>query len=89
MKNLNLNDAAIREAAYFIWKNNGCPANTSAQDWNAAINQLTLAASLKNVAKSSTAKTATCKALSMKKTSTKTAAKTTSKSSASKAKKSK
>lgn len=85
MKNLNLNDAAIREAAYFIWKNNGCPANTSTQDWNAAINQLTLAASLKNVAKSSSTKTATCKALSLKKTSSKTSAKTT----ASKAKKSK
>ena len=42
MKNSNiiLNENAIREAAYFIWKNNGCPANTSAQDWNAAINQL-------------------------------------------------
>lgn len=85
MKNLNLNENAIKEAAYFIWKNNGCPANTSAQDWNAAINQLTLAASLKSVAKSSSSKTATCKALSLKKTSSKTTAKST----ASKAKKSK
>ena len=23
-----LNDKAIAEAAYYIWKNNGCPANT-------------------------------------------------------------
>ena len=38
--NITLNENAIREAAYFIWKNNGCPANTSLQDWNAAINQL-------------------------------------------------
>ncbi len=35
-----LNDQAIAEAAYYIWKNNGCPANTHAQDWAAAIEQL-------------------------------------------------
>lgn len=33
-------EKTIRETAYYIWKNNGCPANTSAQDWNAAIEQL-------------------------------------------------
>ena len=38
-----LNDKAIAEAAYYIWKNNGCPANTQAQDWAAAIKQLTAA----------------------------------------------
>ncbi len=45
------NEDAIREAAYYIWKNNGCPANTSAHDWNAAISQLnslSAAAALKN-----------------------------------------
>lgn len=36
----NLNENAIREAAYYIWKNNGCPAGTSQQDWNLAIQQL-------------------------------------------------
>lgn len=30
----------IRETAYFIWKDNGCPAGTSSQDWNAAIELL-------------------------------------------------
>ena len=35
-----LNNEAIAEAAYYIWKNNGCPANTHAQDWAAAIKQL-------------------------------------------------
>lgn len=39
-----LNDKAIAEAAYYIWKNNGCPANTHAQDWAAAIKQLSAAA---------------------------------------------
>lgn len=33
-------EKTIRETAYYIWKNNGCPANTSAQDWSAAIEQL-------------------------------------------------
>mgnify|MGYP004535293131 CR=1 FL=1 len=46
-----LNDKAIAEAAYYIWKNNGCPANTHAQDWAAAIQQL-------SAAKSATRKTA-------------------------------
>ena len=36
----NFNEDAIREAAYFIWKNNGCKDNTSLSDWDAAINQL-------------------------------------------------
>ena len=36
----NFNEDAIREAAYYIWKNNGCQANTSLSDWDAAINQL-------------------------------------------------
>ena len=42
----NFNEDAIREAAYYIWKNNGCQANTSLSDWDAAINQLTAQASL-------------------------------------------
>ena len=36
----NFSEDAIRETAYYIWKNNGCPANTSVQDWSAAIEQL-------------------------------------------------
>ena len=41
----NFNEDAIREAAYYIWKNNGCQANTSLSDWDAAINQLASEAS--------------------------------------------
>ena len=76
--NITLNENAIREAAYFIWKNNGCPANTSAQDWNAAINQLSSLAALNNATK----KVSSCKTSSLvKKTPVKTASKskTTSK----------
>ena len=42
------NEKDIQLAAYYIWKNNGCPANTSSQDWNNAISQLSALASMKN-----------------------------------------
>ena len=73
MKNLNLSEKAIAEAAYYIWKNNGCPANTSLQDWNAAINQLTSLANTKKSILSSltTKKTSSCKATSSCKKSSK------------------
>ena len=78
---LNLSENAIREAAYYIWKNNGCPANTSLSDWNAAINQLSSMATLNSAAKKvSSTKTSSCKASALvKKTPVKTAAKTNSK----------
>ncbi len=57
----NFNENAIREAAYYIWKNNGCPTNTSLQDWNAAINQLNNMASLSSKGKT-TKKTSSCAA---------------------------
>ena len=74
--NITLNENAIREAAYFILQNNGCPANTSAQDWNAAINQLSSLATLNKASK----KVSSCKTSSLvKKTPVKTASKTSSK----------
>lgn len=79
----NLNEKAIREAAYYIWKNAGCPSNTSAQDWNAALNQLSSCSCSKN----SSNKTSSCAASTMKKTASKApatkvaASKTTSKKS--------
>lgn len=76
MKNYNLNEDAIREAAYYIWKNAGCPANSSLQDWNAAIEQLSSCnCSKKNTASKTTSiKTSTLKAAALKKSSTKTTA---------------
>ena len=69
MSNL-LNEKAIKEAAYYIWKNAGCPANTSMQDWNAAIQQLTSSNNSLNLSsKKSSNKTSSCKTASMKKTS--------------------
>lgn len=65
MNKFNLSEQAIAEAAYYIWQKNGCPANSSLQDWNAAINQLTLA----NAQKKSLKKTISCKTLSAAKKS--------------------
>lgn len=30
----------VQETAYYIWKNNGCPANSCSNDWNAAVEML-------------------------------------------------
>ncbi len=38
----NFNEDAIREAAYYIWKNNGCQQGTALSDWDAAIHQLSV-----------------------------------------------
>ena len=103
IKMKNLNENAIREAAYYIWKNNGCPSGTSLQDWNLAIKQLsssnknssllkTASSMLKNTssAKKSTSKTSASKIAAPKKTSAKASAKVATKSAAkSSAKKSK
>ena len=38
----NFNEEAIREAAYYIWKNNGCRQGTALSDWDEAIHQLSV-----------------------------------------------
>lgn len=38
----NFSEDAIREAAYYIWKNNGCKQGTALSDWDAAIHQLSV-----------------------------------------------
>lgn len=53
----NFNEDALREAAYYIWKNNGCQSNNSTNDWNAAINQLSACAALSGARKKPAAKT--------------------------------
>lgn len=36
----NFDEKTIQETAYYIWKNNGCPGNSCASDWNSAIELL-------------------------------------------------
>ena len=48
----NLNENAIREAAYYIWQNSGCPSGKDEQFWSMAIEQLS-AAKTKSPCKSS------------------------------------
>ena len=69
----NFNEDAIREAAYYIWKNNGCKQGTALSDWDAAIHQLSCQAAFatKKSNKTSSSKKATCSAT--KKTSANTA----------------
>ena len=92
---IKYNDKAIAEAAYYIWQKNGCPAHTSTQDWNAAINQLNAMSALKNASKKlasnrtitvkkSVAKAASLKSASFKATVLKPAANKSSKLSNSK-----
>ena len=71
MKTYNFSEKAIAEAAYYIWQNNGCPLNTSLQDWNAAINQLNAMANAKKTSLTSKlgAKTSSCKTASATKKS--------------------
>lgn len=89
MKNFNFNEDAIREAAYYIWKNAGCPANSSLQDWNAAIEQLALANKTCNNKSSCSNKNSTLKTSSLKTASLKKSTAKTSNSKAKSAKKSK
>ena len=49
-------EKAIQEAAYFIWENNGRPANTGSRDWNNAINHLSASAALNQAAQIALAK---------------------------------
>lgn len=90
---IKFSDSAIQEAAYYIWKNNGCPANTHVQDWNAAINQLNAMATIKNankkiatarvdsakknLTKAASLKVSVLKPVSLKKTTTKSTSKKT------------
>ena len=75
---MKFDNKAIAEAAYYIWQNNGCPANTHAQDWAAAINQLSAMSAVKSAskrlasAKSTLNKATVIKAASLKSASSKT-----------------
>lgn len=57
-----LNENSIREAAYYLWQNAGCPNGNDDYFWSQAVEQLN--------SKASSKKTASCKTSSCSKKST-------------------
>jgi hypothetical protein len=47
---IKLNENAIKEAAYFIWQNSGCPSGQDEQIWWMAVEQLNGCTSSKSCA---------------------------------------
>ena len=71
---VNSNENAIREAAYFLWQNNGCPSGRDQEFWAMAVDQLNSKSSRKSSAKKSCSSskkstTSSCKTATAKKTS--------------------
>ena len=70
---VNYNENAIREAAYYIWQNAGCPNGKDQEFWSMAVEQLngcSKSSAKKSTSSSSKKSTsATCKTASAKKTS--------------------
>ena len=56
------NEQAIREAAYYIWQNAGCPSGQDEYFWSMAVEQLSKKCSKSSCAKksSSASKTSSC-----------------------------
>ncbi len=67
------NEQAIREAAYYIWQNAGCPSGQDEYFWSMAVEQLSKKCSKSSCAKKSTSTKTSCakKTTVAKKTSTK------------------
>ena len=64
------NEQAIREAAYYIWQNAGCPSGQDEYFWSMAVEQLSKKCTKSSCAKKSTS-TSAKKTTTAKKTSTK------------------
>ena len=77
----NLNENAIREAAYYIWQNSGCPWGKEEQFWAMAIEQVSSSTKTpcKSSSKCSCSKTASTKSATTKTVAKKTVSKKTSK----------
>ena len=71
----NSNENAIREAAYFIWQNAGCPSGRDQEFWAMAVEQFNCcnskSSSKMSCSSSKKSTTATCKSTTAKKTSSK------------------
>ena len=75
------NEQAIREAAYYIWQNAGCPNGQDEQFWSMAVEQLSKSCSKSSCAKKTTAKATTKSAAKSSTTKKASCAKSSSKKS--------
>lgn len=74
---VNYNENAVREAAYFIWQNAGCPAGRDQEFWALALEQVNncsksscKTSAKKSCTSSKSSTSASCKTATAKKTST-------------------
>lgn len=74
---MSCNENYIKEAAYYLWQNAGCPSGQDEKFWSMAVEQLSCCSK-------STAKKSCCKKASASSSTKKTAAKSASAKSSSK-----
>lgn len=72
-----MNENYIKEAAYYLWQNAGCPSGQDEKFWSMAVEQLSSCS--KSSKKSSCKKTCASSSSSSKKTASKSTSKTSSK----------
>lgn len=70
MANSKCNENYIREAAYYLWQNAGCPMGQDEKFWSMAVEQMSSCACTKSACKKSTT-TAKKTASTVKKTASK------------------
>lgn len=82
---MSCNENYVREAAYYLWQNAGCPNGQDEKFWAMAVEQLSSCSNKKPCCKKSCASgTTTAKKTAAKSTAAKPAAKTASKTSSKK-----
>ncbi len=72
-----MNENYIKEAAYYLWQNAGCPSGQDEKFWSMAVEQLSSCS--KSSKKSCCKKTCASSSSSSKKTASKSTSKTSSK----------
>lgn len=75
---INMNEKYIKEAAYYLWQNAGCPSGQDEKFWSMAVEQLS-SCSKSNSKKSACKKSCSSSSSSSKKTASKSTSKTSSK----------
>jgi len=60
MANSKCNESYIREAAYYLWQNAGCPMGQDEKFWSMAVEQLSSCKCSKSACKKSSTTKASC-----------------------------